>query len=148
MKDAQIREYLRKVEGLEEACLDLEGTIGQFRDLVMQLQRFVMLHSRSLFLTPVPLVYSELDSLRTQTQSAQDASQTAASQTAAMMSLNLKLQSSASKNQAKNIELEIKHLEARESRELLGIVQVTPYRLLPHFVFMKFVLAVPSATVL
>lgn len=41
-----------------------------------------------------------------------------------MMSLNLKLQSTASKNQAKNIELEIKKLEARETRELLGIVQV------------------------
>lgn len=41
-----------------------------------------------------------------------------------MMSLNLKLQSSASKNQAKNIELEIKKLEARETRELLSIVQV------------------------
>jgi dynactin 1 len=41
-----------------------------------------------------------------------------------MVSLNLKLQSSASKNQARNIELEIKKLEARETRELLGIVQV------------------------
>jgi dynactin 1 len=41
-----------------------------------------------------------------------------------MMSLNLKLQSSASKSQAKTIELEIKKLEARETRELLGIVQV------------------------
>jgi len=40
------------------------------------------------------------------------------------MSLNLKLQSSASKNQAKLIELEIKKLEARETRELLSIVQV------------------------
>jgi len=40
------------------------------------------------------------------------------------MSLNLKLQSSVSKNQAKNIELEIKKLEARETKELLGIVQV------------------------
>ncbi|KAJ7430561.1 dynein associated protein-domain-containing protein [Mycena latifolia] len=105
-KDAQIREHVRKAEALEEACVDLEGTIGQFRDLVMQLQ-------------------SELDSLRAQTQVAQTESQTAASQSAAMMSLNLKLQSSASKNQAKNIELEIKRMEARETRELLNIVQ--PY---------------------
>ncbi|KAJ7246396.1 dynein associated protein-domain-containing protein [Mycena rebaudengoi] len=105
-KDMQIREHLRKTESLEEACVDLEGTIGQFRELVMQLQH-------------------ELDSLRTQTQVAQTESQTAASQSAAMMSLNLKLQSSASKNQAKNIELEIKKMEARETRELLNIVQ--PY---------------------
>lgn len=31
-----------------------------------------------------------------------------------------------SKNQARNIELEIKKLEAKESRELLGIIQVCP----------------------
>ncbi|KAH6911162.1 dynactin [Coprinopsis sp. MPI-PUGE-AT-0042] len=60
-----------------------------------------------------------------QTQTAQSESATAASQTAAIMSLNLKLQSTASKNQAKNVELEIKDLESREARELLGIVQ--PY---------------------
>lgn len=41
-----------------------------------------------------------------------------------MMSLNLKLQSSAAKNQARAVELEIKKLEARERGELLGIVQV------------------------
>jgi dynactin 1 len=64
--------------------------------------------------------------LRAQTQTAQHESATAASQTAAMMSLNLKLQSNASKNQAKNVELELKKIEARETRELLGIVQVCP----------------------
>jgi dynactin 1 len=74
-------------------------------------------------LTPL-LCSSDLDTLRAQTQTAQNESATAASQTAAMMSLNLKLQSSASKNQAKLIELEIKKLEARETRELLSIVQV------------------------
>ncbi|KAJ7605055.1 dynactin [Mycena polygramma] len=105
-KDVQIREHVRRAESLEEACADLEGTIGQFRDLVMNLQ-------------------SELDNLRAQTQVAQTESQTAASQSAAVMSLNLKLQSSASKNQARNIELEIKRMEARETRELLNIVQ--PY---------------------
>lgn len=67
---------------------------------------------------------SDLDALRTETQTAQHESATAASQTAAMMSLNLKLQSSASKNQARNIELEVKRIESREARELLNIVQV------------------------
>ncbi|KAK0466245.1 dynactin [Desarmillaria tabescens] len=105
-KDMQIQEHVRKVEALEEATLDLEGTILQFRELVLQLQ-------------------TELDALRLQTQTAQSESATAASQTAAMISLNLKLQSSASKNQARNIDLELKQLEARESRELLSIVQ--PY---------------------
>lgn len=43
-----------------------------------------------------------------------------------MMSLNLKLQSSAAKNQARAIELELKKIEAREANELLSIVQVRP----------------------
>ena len=41
-----------------------------------------------------------------------------------MMSLNLKLQSSASKSLARSIELEIRKIEARECKELLSIVQV------------------------
>ncbi|KAK2464772.1 hypothetical protein APHAL10511_003190 [Amanita phalloides] len=105
-KETHIREYVRKVEVLEDAILDLEGTIGQFRELVVQLQ-------------------SELEALRAQTQTAQTESATAASQTAAIMSLNLKLQSSASKNQARNIDFELTKLEAREARELVSIVQ--PY---------------------
>ncbi|KAI6012667.1 dynein associated protein-domain-containing protein [Pisolithus orientalis] len=105
-KDGQIREQLQKISTLEDACQDLDNTIGQFRELVLQLQ-------------------SELDTLRTQTQNAQHESAAAASQTAAMMSLNLKLQSSAAKNQAKTVELEIRKLETRETRELLTIIQ--PY---------------------
>ncbi|TFY63700.1 hypothetical protein EVJ58_g3096, partial [Rhodofomes roseus] len=105
-KETQIREQAAKIASLEEACQDLEGTIVRFRELVMQLQ-------------------TELDTLRSETQSAQQESVTAASQTAAMMSLNLKLQSSASKNQARYIDLEIKRIEAKEAHELLSIVQ--PY---------------------
>ncbi|THU86256.1 dynactin [Dendrothele bispora CBS 962.96] len=105
-RDTQIREQGRKIETLEESCQDYENTITQFRELVVQLQ-------------------SELETLRTQTQTAQSESANAASQTAQMMYLNLKLQSSASKNQARNIEYEIRKIEARERGELLGIVQ--PY---------------------
>jgi hypothetical protein len=121
-KEAQIREHVQKIDSLEDACQDLDNTIGQFRELVMQLQRYFPLHGIHLLHTD--MISSELDNLRTQTQTARNESASAASQTAAMMSLNLKLQSTASKNQAKNIELEIKKLEARETRELLGIVQV------------------------
>ncbi|EMD32620.1 hypothetical protein CERSUDRAFT_161581 [Gelatoporia subvermispora B] len=105
-KDIQLREQVRKTEALEEAYRDLENTILQFRELVLNLQ-------------------TELDTLRAETQTAQHQSATAASQTAAMMSLNIKLQSSASKNQARHIDLEVKKIEAREARELLAIVQ--PY---------------------
>ncbi|KAF8346896.1 dynactin [Amanita rubescens] len=106
VKEMQVREHVNKIEELEDTILDLDGTIGQFRELVTQLQ-------------------NELEALRAQTQTAQSESATAASQTAAIMSINLKLQSTASKNQARNIDFEIMKLEAKESRELLGIVQ--PY---------------------
>ena len=94
----------------------------------MQLQAYVFYLSHFVCQLYLPLflliTYSELDQLRTQTQTAQTESASAASQTAAMMSLNLKLQSSAMKNLARNIDLELKSLEARESKELLSIVQV------------------------
>ncbi|TFK24263.1 dynactin [Coprinopsis marcescibilis] len=105
-KDMQLHESSRKIAALEEACQDYESTISKFRELVLQLQ-------------------GDLEQLRAQTQSAQSDSATAASQTAAIMSLNLRLQSTASKNQARNVEFEIMSQEAREAREFLGIVQ--PY---------------------
>ena len=37
-KDIQIHEMTRKIQSLEEACQDLEGTIVQFRELVLSLQ--------------------------------------------------------------------------------------------------------------
>jgi len=40
-KEAQVREHLRKVESLEEVCVDYEGTIQQFREPVLQLRTFV-----------------------------------------------------------------------------------------------------------
>ncbi|KAF9055788.1 dynein associated protein-domain-containing protein [Panaeolus papilionaceus] len=105
-RDTQIRERDRKIGSLEETCQDYEGTIAQFRELVLNLQ-------------------TELDNLRTQTQTAQNQSATAASQAASVMSLNLKLQSSAQKNLARTIDLEVRSLEAKEAKELLAIIQ--PY---------------------
>ena len=41
VKDTQIRDHLRKIETLEESCQDLDNTINQFREFVMQLQAYV-----------------------------------------------------------------------------------------------------------
>lgn len=105
-KDAQIREATRRIGDLEETILDYQQTIGQFRAHAMQLD-------------------SELESLRTEHQSAQSASALAASQTATVMNLNRLLQNSASKSQAKTIELELQNLRTRQANELLTIIQ--PY---------------------
>src|ERR1700722_14157485 len=124
LKDTEIRQHVRKVESLEENCQDLENTINQFREFVLQLQRCVS--TTQLISCKLTWLFfpSECDALRAQTQTAQNESASASSQTAAMMSMNIRLQSSASKIQARNIEFELKKWEARESKELLAIVQV------------------------
>ncbi|KAI0005552.1 dynein associated protein-domain-containing protein [Russula compacta] len=105
-KDVQLAERQQRIESLEEAYQDMERTINRFRELVIQLE-------------------SELEMLRSETQNAQNESAVATSQTAAIMSLNLKLQSAATRNQARNIDHELKRIEANESKEMLNIVQ--PY---------------------
>ncbi|KAH9043663.1 dynein associated protein-domain-containing protein [Lactarius pseudohatsudake] len=104
-KDVQLAELQQRIETLEEACQDMERTITRFRELVLQLE-------------------SELETLRSETQNAQTESAAAASHTAAIMSLNLKLQSTATRNQARNIDHELKRIEANETKEWLNIVQV------------------------
>ncbi|KAG8695388.1 hypothetical protein FRC09_009176 [Ceratobasidium sp. 395] len=105
-KDSAARDLNRKIEGLEETIADYEGTITQFRELVVHLQ-------------------SDLDTLREENQIHQTESSAQASQSAAILSLNMRLQSTAAKNQAKNIEFELRKLDAAQAREWLGIVQ--PY---------------------
>ncbi|KAF8555081.1 hypothetical protein OG21DRAFT_1484169 [Imleria badia] len=70
LNDALEENYIETEKALQE---EIDSKDTQFRELVLQLQ-------------------SDLDNLRTQTQTAQHESATAASQTAPMMSLNLKLQ--------------------------------------------------------
>lgn len=41
LKDMQLQGLRRRNESLETACIDYEGTIGQFREVVITLQRFV-----------------------------------------------------------------------------------------------------------
>jgi dynactin 1 len=105
-KDVQLAEQQQRIETLEEVCQDMERTISRFRELVIQLE-------------------SELETLRSETQNAQNESAAAASHTAAIMSLNLKLQSTATRNQTRNIDHELKRIEANETKEWLNIVQ--PY---------------------
>lgn len=68
--------------------------------------------------------FSDLEALRTQTQNAQNESATAASQASAVFSMNMKLQSTISKSQARSIDAELHKIEAAECKELLAIVQV------------------------
>ncbi|KAJ3722605.1 dynein associated protein-domain-containing protein [Lentinula raphanica] len=93
-----------KIATLSDSCADYEGTIGQFRDLVVQLQ-------------------GELQSLRVTTASAESERGEALSQTAAILSANIRLQSTASKARAREVEVELGKMRERELREELEIVE-------------------------
>ncbi|GJN94727.1 hypothetical protein Rhopal_007818-T1 [Rhodotorula paludigena] len=111
VKDLQLQELRRRSDSLEDSCVDYEGTIGQFRELVISLQ-------------------GDLEQLREHQATQATESQSLTSQSQAMLNLNLKLQSSVLKSQVKAIDLELRKLEAKQAAEHLAIVK--PY-LLPSF---------------
>jgi dynactin 1 len=122
-KDTQAREQARKIEVLQDGLQDYENTIQQFRELVLNLQAYVSLILH-LLTRVLNRRISDLDALREQNQVQQNEYQTSAAQSAAVMSLNMRLQSSALKSQVKNIDFEIRKLESRQAKEMLEICQV------------------------
>ncbi|KPV72878.1 uncharacterized protein RHOBADRAFT_38979 [Rhodotorula graminis WP1] len=110
-KDLHLQELRRRNNSLEDACVDYEVTIGQFRELVVSLQ-------------------TDLDQLHEHQTTQANESQSLTSQSQAMLNLNLKLQSTVLKSQVKAIDLELRKLEAQQAAEHLSIVK--PY-LLPSF---------------
>lgn len=127
------REEKFRNDDLEEALLDHQSTIVQFRDLVLQMQVCVGLLSSTAFesagLTLCDLLHSEMDSLRQlhATQITESASLSTQSQS--VININLRLQSSATKAQAKMIDLELLKVEAAQAWEHLSIVRVRPVNL-------------------
>ncbi|RHZ46581.1 hypothetical protein Glove_613g13 [Diversispora epigaea] len=104
-KDILIREYKKRIESAELTNADYENTINQFRELVATLQ-------------------SDLEQFRQkETQSSE--SKNLSSQSQEMLSLNIQLQSTVLKAQAKQIDLELRRLDATQASEHLDIVQ--PY---------------------
>ncbi|UZJ57502.1 hypothetical protein CBS101457_006822 [Exobasidium rhododendri] len=104
LKDIQLREHRIRTESLEGNIVEYENTFGQFRELVMNLQ-------------------SEVQTLRDDDK-ARDAGKSSGDDQA-MLNLNLKLQSSTLKSQAKTIELEIGKLQAQQATTHLEMI--SPY---------------------
>lgn len=108
----------------------METTINQFRELVTGLQRYVAI-CLDLSMPLAPCVYcaklpcSEIDYLRTQHAEVQQETATSSKEAQALMNLNLKLQSTASKAQNKTVELELKKLEVAQLANHLRIVSVS-----------------------
>ncbi|KAF9434926.1 hypothetical protein BGZ76_007186 [Entomortierella beljakovae] len=102
VKDSQLRDQQKKIDTMEENIADYENTILQFRELVAHLQ-------------------SDLDQLRQKEES----NGGLGSQSQAMLSLNLQLQHTAMRAQAKAIDLELRKLDALQANDNLMLVQ--PY---------------------
>ncbi|PWN44195.1 hypothetical protein IE81DRAFT_37527 [Ceraceosorus guamensis] len=120
LKDLHVRDLRVRNEMLEASLVDHENTFAQFRELVLNLQ-------------------GDLDTLRAEQAEQQSAAiaedgtlvsdgaggRTLQTQSQAMLNLNLKLQSSALKSQAKTIELELGKLEATQAMSHLDMIR--PY---------------------
>ncbi|KAF7721130.1 hypothetical protein EC973_005377 [Apophysomyces ossiformis] len=103
-RDMLLREQLDRIKTFEETNADYESTIQQFRELVTNLQ-------------------SDLDHLRQKEENEQTEKQVLSSQSQAMMSLNLQLQSTVMKTQAKAIDLELRKLDAAQATDRLSYIQ-------------------------
>ena len=93
----------------ENTIADYERTIVQFRGLVKILQ-------------------SDILELREREKSQKDFTENLSSQSQAMMSLNLQLQNTVLKTQAKQLEMEMRKLDTTQAKHHLSIVVVTLYR--------------------
>ncbi|CAO3626644.1 unnamed protein product [Cunninghamella echinulata] len=105
-RDMLLREQLERLKASEETSADYEATIQQFRELVTHLQ-------------------NDLDDLKDKQKSEATEKHSLSSQSQAMMSLNLQLQSTVMKSQAKSIDLELRKLDAAQANDRLAYVQ--PY---------------------
>lgn len=103
-KDSIISEQARRAAQQEETTEDMEYTLSRFRELVTTLQ-------------------TDLEDMRASHAVTETEAERLSTRSRAMMDLNMKLQASAAKTQAKTIELELRQLEAQEASDHLAIVQ-------------------------
>ncbi|RUS21843.1 dynein associated protein-domain-containing protein [Endogone sp. FLAS-F59071] len=105
-KDMLLREQFERIRSSEDTNADYESTIAQFRELVANLQH-------------------DIEQLRYKEQSQLSETRILSSQTHAMLSINMQLQSTVIKTQAKAIDLELRRLEAQQATDNLAYVK--PY---------------------
>ncbi|KAK1826324.1 dynactin subunit 1 [Podospora conica] len=105
LRDAAIAEQARQVAVQKERADELEYAVSRFRELVSSLQ-------------------TDLEDMRASRAVTEDESEQLNSRSRAMADLNMKLQFSASKAQAKAIDLELGRMEAQEAQQHLEIVQL------------------------
>lgn len=104
-KDSLINEQARRSNEQQKAIDDYEMTVARFREAFRTLQ-------------------GDLEDMRASQQISETEAGDLSSKSRALMDLNMKLQSSATKTQVKAIDLETKRMEAEEAAQHLAIVQM------------------------
>ncbi|EJT98432.1 hypothetical protein DACRYDRAFT_118713 [Dacryopinax primogenitus] len=104
-RGSELRSALARLEDQQDQIMEYENTIQQFRDAVLTLQ-------------------ADIEYLRNQQTTHASEAQALSSQSQAILALNMKLQTTVAKNQAKNIDLELRRLDASQAKEHLQIVQL------------------------
>ncbi|KZO99357.1 hypothetical protein CALVIDRAFT_477249 [Calocera viscosa TUFC12733] len=104
-RTSELRAAMSRIEDQQDQIMEYENTIQQFRDAVLTLQ-------------------ADIEYLRNQQTTQQTEAQALNNQSQAILALNMKLQSTVAKNQAKNIDLELRRLDASQAKEHLQIVQL------------------------
>ncbi|CAG8619074.1 19297_t:CDS:10, partial [Racocetra fulgida] len=100
--DTLIREYLRRIESTDEANADYENTITNFRELVA----------------------TDLEQFRRKEENQNSGTDNLGSESQKMLDLKLQLSNTELKNQAKQIDLELRKLDATQATEHLAFVQL------------------------
>lgn len=98
-------DQVHKISQQDEVIEDLEYTLTRFRELVSTLQ-------------------ADLEDMRASQQITEAEATDLTARSRAVMDLNLKLQSSASKAQTKTIDIELKRIESEEDTQHLSIVKM------------------------
>lgn len=116
---------LSNVEVLKEAVTERDSTIAQFRELVQSQAQYASARAMCRIPTDYCDRCSDIETLREAHDEQQNEKATMATKSQAVMNLNLKLQSTAVKSQARLITTEIAKLELAQAEEQLQIVQVS-----------------------
>ena len=103
--EALLSEEARKAATKDGTIQDLEYTVSRFRDLVTNMQ-------------------NDLEDMRASQQITESEANELSAHSRAMMDLNIRLQTSASKAQFKAVDLELDRMRAQEALEHLSIVQL------------------------
>ena len=102
--EALYLDLIRQSEAKEETIKDLKYTVTRFRELVSTLQ-------------------TDLQEMQASRQLSETEATELTSRTRAMMDLNMRLQTSASKTQVKAIDLDLQKLQVQETTQHLAILQ-------------------------